>query len=54
MLAEIIREFTKTDENTHVTSKQVLAWAKGVLNSLGEVKEFDKYKQQEMIRSKMG
>ena len=51
MLAEIIKELTQTDENTHVTSEQVLAWAKMikaqraqsvVINSLSEVKEFDK------------
>ena len=51
MLAEIIRELTKTDENMHVTCEQILAWAKrikaqraqaAVINSLSEVKEFDK------------
>ena len=51
MLAEIITELTKTDENTHVTSKEVLASTKRieaqraqatVINSLSEVKDVDK------------
>ena len=51
MLAEIISELTKAEENTNVTSEQVFAWAKGVgtqraqlvvINSLSEMKEFNK------------
>ena len=51
MLPEMIRELNITDQNTHVTSAQVLAWAKGieaqraketVINSFSEVKDFGK------------
>ena len=51
MLVEIIRELTKSNENAHVTSEQVLAWEKRaeaqraqalVISSLSEEKEFDK------------
>ena len=50
MLAEIISELTKAEENTNVITEQVLARAKGVkvqriqsaiINSLSEMKEFD-------------
>ena len=49
MLADIIRELMKTNENTQVTSEQVLVQAKKeaqraqatVTNSLSEVKDFD-------------
>ena len=53
MLAEIIRELTKIQENTEVTSEKVLHWAKrveaqraqsAIMNSLTETKEFDKLK----------
>ena len=30
MLVEIIRKLTKSEESKDVTSKQVLAWAKGM------------------------
>ena len=51
MTVIIITELTKTDENTHVTRKQVSTWTKrneaqraleAVIISLSEVKEFDK------------
>ena len=51
MLGEIIRELTKIHENTEMTHKNVLCWAKRVeaqraqstiRNSLTEVIEFDK------------
>ena len=51
MLAEIIRELTQTDGNTHVSSEQALAQGKIieahrgqslVINSLSGVKGFDK------------
>ena len=53
MLAEIIRELTKAEESTAVTSEQVLIWAKrveaqgaqsAIITSLSEMKEFDKIK----------
>ena len=51
MLAEIISELTKAEENANVTSEQVFTWAEryepqrdqsAVINSLSEMKEFDK------------
>ena len=51
MLADIINELTKAEENVNVTSEQVLPWAKRaeaqraqslVINFLSEMKEFDK------------
>ena len=53
MLREIIQELTKIQENTEITSESVLSLAKGVaaqrtqsaiMNSLTEMKEFDKLK----------
>ena len=50
MLAETIRELTKSDENMLVTSEQVLVWAQiieaqraqaAVINSLRGIKDFD-------------
>ena len=50
MLAEVIRELAKIDENILVTSEEVLVWAKrieaqraqaAVINSLSEVTDFD-------------
>ena len=49
-MAEIIREVTKCDENTHTHSENVLTWAKrveapraqtAVISSLHETKSFD-------------
>ena len=49
MLAEIIRELTKTDENMLVTNEQILAWEKriggqraqaAIINKLSEVRDF--------------
>ena len=54
MLGEIIQELTKIHENEKITSRNVLSWAKRVkvqraqstiMNSLTEVKEFDKLKK---------
>ena len=53
MLGEIIWELAKIHENTEITSEIVLSWVKKVeaqraqstiMNSLNEVKEFDKLK----------
>ena len=53
MLGEITRELTKIHKNTEITSENVLCWAKrveaqraqsAIMNSLTEVKEFDKVK----------
>ena len=53
MLAEIVKELTKTKETTAVTSEQVLVWAKrvetqrahfAIRTSLSETKELDKIK----------
>ena len=53
MLGEIIRKCTKIHENEEIISKNVLSWAKrveaqraqsAIMNSLTEVKEFDKLK----------
>ena len=53
MLGEIIKELMATRGNNHITSGNVLAWAKGVeaqraqaavMNSIIEYKEFDKIK----------
>ena len=53
MLVEIVKELTKICENDKITSENVLSWAKRVeaqrapstiMNSLTEVKEFDKLK----------
>ena len=53
MLGEIIKELTATRGNDHITSGNVLAWAKSVeaqrvqasvMNSITESKEFDKIK----------
>ena len=53
MLAEIIIEFNKIEENAGVTSEKVLYWAKRVeakraqstiMNGLTETKEFEKLK----------
>ena len=53
MLGEIIRELTKIQENTEITSENMLCWAKrveaqraqsAIMNSLTEAKEFDKLK----------
>ena len=50
MLAEIIREFTKSDDNLMIPSELVLIWAKiieglgaqeAVINRLHDVKNFD-------------
>ena len=54
MLAEIISELTKAEENVNVTREQSVAWAKrveaqraqsAVINSLSKMKEFAGYKQ---------
>ena len=53
MLAEIIRELTKIQENTEIMSENMLCWAKrveakkaqsAIMSSLTEAKEFDKCK----------
>ena len=53
ILAEIIRELTKIQENTEIMSENVLCWAKrvevqgaqsAIMSSLTEAKEFDKLK----------
>ena len=53
MLEEIIKELTKTCKNEEITSENAFFWAKRVeaqraqytfMNSLTEVKEFDKLK----------
>ena len=53
MLAEIIWQLTKAEENKIMTSEQVLAWSKrveaqraqsAIINSLSETKDFDRIK----------
>ena len=53
MLAEIIMELTKVGENTDITSKKALCWAKrveaerapsAIMNGLTDTREFDKLK----------
>ena len=53
MLGEIIKELTKACENEEITSENVLSWPKrvktqraqyAIINSLTEVREFDKLK----------
>ena len=60
MLGDIIKELTKICGNEEITSKNVLSWAKrvevqraqsAIVNSLTEVKEFDKLK---VVRSAHG
>ena len=54
MLEEIIQELTVTSNDDHITSEDVLAWAKRVetqraqavvLNTLTELRQFDKIKK---------
>ena len=60
MLGEIIKELTKVCENEKITSENVLSWAKrfkvqraqsAIMNSLMEVKGFDKLKVAKIIHN---
>ena len=65
MLAEIIKELTKTEKSKAVTSEQVLAWAKIleaqkaqsiIINGLNKTKNFDQIKtirRQRQIKRKV-
>ena len=62
MLAEVIRELTKIQENTEITSEKVMCWAKrveaqraqsAIMSSLSEIKSYKDSPRKPSIHIKM-